>query len=109
MNQYQIGGVVTVAVIGIAMVMLTYSLQKFSGRMLLWAGYIGSIAVNIFLFSYFGSGTVFPAILFSSVYFPSRIGYLLLFYELVSFAPAAPIAVAFYLVWRRINKEEIPR
>lgn len=108
-NQYQIGGVITVAVIGIAVVMLTYSLQKFIGRILLWAGYIGSLAVNTFLFFFFGTGTVFPAIFFSSVYFPSRIGYFLAFYELLSFAPAAPIAVALYLVWRRINKGKIPK
>ena len=109
LNQYLVGGLITVAVIGIALLMLTYSLQKSNGRILLWVGYIGSFAVNTFLFFYFESGTVFPALFYPSIYYPSRIGYLIPFYDLLSLAPAPPTAIAFYLVWRRISKGEIPK
>jgi hypothetical protein len=104
LNQYQIGGVIAVIVSGIALVMLTYTLQKSTGRILLWAGFIGSVAVNIFLFFYYGTGTSFP-----SVFVPFRINYLFADYILLSIIPAAPSATALYFGWRRINKGELPK
>ena len=38
LGQYEIGSLITVAVSGIAILMLTYTLQKSTGRILLWAG-----------------------------------------------------------------------
>ena len=104
LSQYEIGGVVAGAVTGLAITGLTYGLQRPRGRMLLWAGFIGSIVVNIFLFYGYGNGVSFPYLL------SSRFNYQLLFlYSLVGTLPAGLTAVAFYLAWRRINKGEIPK
>lgn len=102
LSQFEIGGLIALAVSGIAVVMLTYSLQKFTGKTLLWVGYLGSIGVNILAFYSNGSATVFPYVVLP---FQRQIP----LFSLLNEIPAGLTATAFYLVWRRINKGEIPK
>lgn len=105
LGQYEIGSLITVAVSGIAILMLTYILQKSTGRILLWAGYVGSVTVNILLNYAYGISA------FPYVFPPVRLNYLysLSFFALLNLIPASLSATAFYLAWKRINKGEIPK
>jgi len=91
---FVIGG----AIFGLAEVLLTYSLQRSNGHMLLWTAYGISIFVSLvnlslgsggFWTSYFGTGVVLPT------YFLAAI-------------PAALYGTAFYLARERIVHHEIP-
>lgn len=111
-----IGGVVT----GLASVLFTYALQNPTGRMLLWAGYGATIAVQIAIFVFLApeidgiadvvareivTRTNDPtAIASATAALTDRIGSF--FY--LSAIPAILFAIADYLVWNRINRGEIP-
>jgi hypothetical protein len=101
LSQLEIGSVIALAVSGIAIVMLTYTLQKFTGEILLWAGYVGAIAVNILVFYSNGSATIFPYVVLP---FQPQVP----LFALLNVIPAGLSATALYLGWRRNNKGEIP-
>jgi hypothetical protein len=94
---FLIGG----AIFGLAEVLLTYSLQRSSGRTLLWTAYGISIflgLVNLFVLP-FGSGG------FWTLYFGTGVG---LFTGFLAAIPAALYGTAFYLARERIVRHEIP-
>ncbi len=97
-------GVITIiggGVTGISEVLLTYSLQQSSGRILLWTAYAASIAIStvnfLFIVPFFnGTGTgllVFPTV------------FLTIFLGII---PALLYAAAYYLARQRIVRREIP-
>jgi len=116
-NNFLIILVVGTIVTGLASVFFTYAIQNQMGRMLLLGGYAASIVVQIAIFvivsqavgtivaAMFPSGTYSPgAAAIAAADFSARvqtIGYL-------SAIPALIYAAAYYLVWNRINKGEIP-
>jgi len=94
---FVIGG----AIFGLAEVLLTYSLQRSNGHMLLWTAYGISIflgLVNLFVLP-FGSGG------FWTLYFGTGV---LLFTGFLAAIPAALYGTAFYLARERIVRHEIP-
>src|SRR5256885_986002 len=116
-NNFLIILVVGTIVSGLASVFFTYAIQNQTGRMLLLGGYVASIAIQIAIFvivsqavgtfvtAMFPNGTYNPgAAAIAAAEFSARvqtIGYL-------SAIPALLYAAAYYLVWNRINKGEIP-
>jgi len=102
---------------GLASVFFTYAIQNQTGRMLLLGGYVASIvlqittyvivsqAVGTFVAAMFPGGTYSPgAAAIAAADFSARVqtlGYL-------TAIPALIYAAAYYLVWNRINKGEIP-
>ena len=91
-----VGGAIT----GLSEVLFTYALQKENGRLFLWLGYAGSIAIsilNVFILpSGFASG--------ESFFFPG----LFLLSTVLAAIPATLFATAFYLARDRIVRREIP-
>src|SRR5437667_1512448 len=116
-NNFLIILLVGVIVSGLATVFFTYAIQDKRGRMLLLGGYAVNIiiqiavlvvisqAVGTFVAAMFPGGTYNPAQATLAVAdFSARVqalGYL-------SVIPALINAAAYYLVWNRINKGEIP-
>ena len=94
---FVIGG----AIFGLSEVLLTYSLQRSNGHLLLWTAYGISIVlglVNLLLLP-FGSGG------FWTLYFGTGI---FLFTGFLAAIPAALYGTAFYLARERIVRHEIP-
>ncbi len=116
-NNFLIILLVGVIVSGLATVFFTYAIQDKRGRMLLLGGYAANViiqiavlvvisqAVGTFVAAMFPGGTYNPAQATLAVAdFSARVqalGYL-------SVIPALINAAAYYLVWNRINKGEIP-
>ena len=116
-NNFLIILVVGTIVTGLASVFFTYAIQNQTGRMLLLGGYVARIvlqiaifvvvsqAVGTFVAAMFPGGTYNPAAAaIAAADFSARVqtlGYL-------SAIPALIYAGAYYLVWNRINKGEIP-
>ena len=116
-NNFLIILVVGTIVSGLASVFFTYAIQNQTGRMLLLGGYVASIvlqittyvivsqAVGTFVAAMFPGGTYSPgAAAIAAADFSARVqtlGYL-------TAIPALIYAAAYYLVWNRINKGEIP-
>ncbi len=101
------------AIIGIANVFFTYAIQNRNGRILLWSGYLASLAVSAATFLII-SPLIASAVnqaLSGGTYNPASIA-ALQFQEytvgLLGIIPAGLYATAFYLVWSRINRGEIP-
>ena len=102
---------------GLASVFFTFAIQNKTGRMLLLGGYVASIALQIAIFvlvsqaigsfvaAMFPGGTYDPAAAAAaSATFSARVQSL----SYLSVIPALLYAGAYYLVWNRINKGEIP-
>jgi uncharacterized membrane protein len=112
-NEMLIGGLVGWALIGIAFSLFTYALQNSTGRLLLYIAYAGIVAVYGFVFY-----VIFPKIastvslVFSSgTYNSAPIRALLAQQQqldLLAFIPAIIYAIAYYQVYQRIAKGEIP-
>ena len=96
---FAIGIVIGEAIFGLSEVLLTYSLQRSTGRTLLWIAYGTSIAIGLvsglLAFSNGGFGTIFFGIG----------GF---FTGLLAAIPAALYGTAFYLARERIVRHEIP-
>jgi hypothetical protein len=94
---FVIGG----AIFGLSEVLLTYSLQRSNGRMLLWIAYGISIVlglVNLFLLPFSSGG-------FFTIFFGTGV---FLFTGFLGAIPAAIYGTAFYLARERIVRHEIP-
>src|SRR5437773_34883 len=109
--------VVGTIVTGLASVFFTYAIQNQTGRMLLLGGYVARIvlqiaifvvvsqAVGTFVAAMFPGGTYNPtAAAIAAADFSARVQTL----GCLSAIPALIYAGAYYLVWNRINKGEIP-
>lgn len=96
-----IGSIVLGALIGLAILLLTYELQGPVGRMLLWAGFSSSIALEILIF-YMVENELARGV--------SDFPYIQNQIQLLSFLgliPAAMNAFAFYLVRAKIQTGEL--
>ncbi len=97
-------GVITIiggGVTGISEVLLTYSLQLSTGRILLWTAYAASIAISILNFLFivpFFNGTGTGLLVFPTVFLTIFLGII----------PALLYAAAYYLARQRIVRREIP-
>ena len=112
-NTLLIGAIIGAAVGGIASVLFTYALQKQSGKMLLWAGYVANLAISIAIFAIIAplvsnavsqatsGGTYNSAPISALQAQASGLGYL-------SVIPALLFAAATYLAWSRVSHGEIP-
>ena len=112
-NTLLVGAIIAAAIGGIARVLLTYSLQKQIGKMLLWAGYAANLAISIAIFAIIAplisnavaqstsGGTYNPAPLIALQGQLTVYGYL-------SVIPALLFAAATYLAWSRVSHGEIP-
>ena len=109
--------VVGSVVAGLANVFFSYALQIQIGKILLWAGYAASVAVQIAVFvvirgtiaqllvTMFPGGTYDPtAAAAAAASFQAQVSGL----GLLSAIPALLFAAAYYLAWTRVNKGEIP-
>src|SRR5213594_1516342 len=97
----------------IAAVLFTYALQKQTGKMLLWAGYVANLAISIAILAIIGplvsnainqatsGGTYNPAPINALQGQLNGLGYL-------SVIPALLFAAATYLAWSRVSHGEIP-
>jgi hypothetical protein len=112
-NNILISAIIGAAIIGLASVFFTYALQKQVGKMLLWAGYGASIALQAAIFLLISpliSDAVAQAIS-SGTYNAAPITALtnqITTLGLLSAVPALIYAVANYLAWSRISRGEIP-
>jgi hypothetical protein len=101
-NLFSIVYVIGLAIFGLSEVLLTYSLQRSSGRTLLWTGYAVSIAlilIGLFIIGPFTSGG------FWTIFFGTGV---LIFTGFIGAIPAAIFGTAFYLARERIVSHEIP-
>src|SRR5207245_4089584 len=108
-----IGAIIGAAVGGIASVLVTYALQKQSGKMLLWAGYVANLAISIAIFAIIAplvsnavsqatsGGTYNPAPISALQAQASGLGYL-------SVISALLFAAATYMEWSRVSQGEVP-
>jgi hypothetical protein len=111
-NTLLIGAAIGGAILGIAQVLFTYAIQNQNGKILLWCGYVASLAVIVVEFIIIGplianaasqsfTGTTYNPAPFNSL--QTELGLL----RLLGFIPAALFASALYLAWSRIGKGEI--
>lgn len=112
-NTLLVGAIIAAAVSGIGSVLFTYALQKQTGKMLLWAGYLANLAISIAVFAIIAplianavnqatsGGTYDPAPVAALQGQLSALGYL-------SVIPALLFAAATYLAWSRVSHGEIP-
>jgi uncharacterized membrane protein len=112
-NELLIGGLVGWGLIGVAFSLFTYELQSSTGRWLLYGAYAAIVAVYGFVFY-----VIFPqvasavSLAFSTGSYNSAPIRALLAQQqqldLLAFIPAAIYAIAYYRVYQRIVRGEIP-
>jgi len=112
-NNFMIGVVVVSAISSLASVFFTYAIQNPTGRVLLWVGYGTGLVVQMITFAIVGpeiSGAVAEAFA-TGTYNPAPLNALQLRMQTLGLMRAIPsllYAGAYYLVWSRINRGEIP-
>jgi len=112
-NDLLTGAIVVGAVLGVATILFTYAIQSRTGRILLLAGYVSSLLIGIMVFSIIGpqlSTVVSNSIATRNV---DRSGIDALQSEIqllrfLNFIPGIIYAVAYYLLWERIDMGDIP-
>lgn len=109
-----IGTIVTSFIMGVAQVLFTYDIQNQAGRLLLFGGLGASLALNIAIFviispliasavsTALAGGTFDAAPIYSLQAQQST-------YALLAVVANLLWAAAYYLVWSRVNKGEIPK
>jgi hypothetical protein len=116
-NNFLIILVVGVIVTGLATVFFTYAIQDQMGRMLLLGGYAVNIVIQIATFVLVSQaiGTIVAAMFPNGTYNPTQAAVALADFSsrvqtlgYLGAIPALIYAAAYYLVWNRINKGEIP-
>ncbi len=98
------GSIAFAIVVGVAEVLFTYALQKETGRILLWTGYLANVVVAVTLFLVMNP--VYNAVVTSAdlgAALSVQVGY-----TLISVVPSLIYAAADYLAWSRIRRGEIP-
>ncbi len=108
-----IGSVFVSAILGFAYVLFTYAIQDRMGRILLWAGYVAyvAIAVAVYLILAPAIADAVTQAFASGTYDPAPINALQgrqLLFGLLNVIPYLLFAAAFYLVWSRISRGELP-
>ncbi len=97
------------AIIGVAYVVFTYTLQDSAGRILLYIAFATHLVVAVLIASVISqqvAGTINQSLSSGSVY-PSLLAHLQLL-QLLSLIPAAIFALAYYKAYSRIQKREVP-
>lgn len=112
-NGLLIGGVISAALSGTAFTLLTYTLQKPTGRNLLFSTYALNLAINIAIALLVASqvGPAIDASISRGTFDPTPLEDLVAMIETLSYLgliPASMFALAYYMAWLRINKGEIP-
>ena len=116
-NNFLIILVIGTIVTGLASVFFTYAIQNQTGRMLLLGGYAANIVLQIAIFVVLSQavGTFVDAMFPGGTYSPGAAGIAAADFAArvqtlgyLSAIPALIYAGAYYLVWNRINKGEIP-
>ncbi len=112
-NNFLVGAFISLAVTGVANVLFTYALQKPMGRLVLWTGYVGSLALGVYTLSVVGSqvSSAVQAAFGSGTFNRAPIDALqtqLSNLQLFAIVPAIIYAAAYYMGWSRINRNEIP-
>jgi len=112
-NDLLTGAIVVGAVLGFAIVLFTYAIQSRTGRILLLAGYVSSLLIALLVFSIIGPqlSTVVSNSIASRSVDRSGIDALqsgIQFLGLLNFIPGIIYAVAYYLLWERIDMGDIP-
>ena len=108
-DDFLTGVLVSGAVIGVAYVVFTYALQDSAGRALLYIAFATHLVVAVLIASVISqqvAGAITHSLSSGSVY-PSLLAQLQLL-QLLGFAPAAIFAIAYYKVYSRIQKGEVP-
>ncbi len=113
LNTLLIGTIIVGAISGIGSVLFTYALQEKTGRMILWAAYVASVAVTVVIFAIISplikqavndavaGGTYNSAPLLALQNQQISL-------NLLHAIPSLLFAAAAYLAWARVNKGEIP-
>ena len=112
-NNLLVGAFIGSAVLGVAGVLFTYALQRPMGRVLLWAGYVGGLAIGIYVLSVIGSevSSAVQAAFASGTFNRAPLDTLQAHSSNLKFLGIIPTIisdVAYYLAWSRITKGEIP-
>lgn len=94
-------GFLDTLIVGIAYILLTYALQKRTGRMLLYVAYASSVALSILVLLFIG-GRTFNT--FSLGALQTELQQL----QLLALIPDGIFVVAYYIAYRRIDNGEIP-
>ncbi len=104
MTAVLVGGIAGAVILGIAEVLFTYALQNQTGRILLWAAYGASIALNVAVFIIISPrmGSLLNTADFDAL--SAEVSTI----SLLSVIPTALFVAADYLAWSRINRGEIP-
>lgn len=108
-----IGAFIGSAVLGVSTVLFTYAVQKPTGRILLWAGYVGGLALGIYVLSVIGSevSSAIQAAISTGTFNRAPLDDLQVRVSNLKFLGILPTVVsdvAYYLAWSRINRGEIP-
>lgn len=113
LNTLLIGTIIVGAIAGIGSVLFTYALQEKTGKMILWAAYVASVAVTIVIFAVISpliqqavndavaGGTYNSAPLVALQTQQASL-------TLLNAIPSLLFAAAAYLAWTRVNRGEIP-
>lgn len=112
-NQFLIGTIIASAITGIAVLLFTYALQNSTGKVLLWTGYAMTLAIGILVFYILGAEVTSamrraisstPPNFTVLIELQGRIQLL----QLLGLIPATISATAYYLVWSRVKRGELP-
>ncbi len=112
-NNLLVGTFISLAITGVANVLFTYALQKPMGKVVLWAAYVGSLALGVYTLSVIGSqvSSAVQAAFASGTFDRAPIDALqsqLSNLRLFAIVPSIIFAAAYYMAWSRVNRNEIP-
>jgi hypothetical protein len=113
LNSFIIEAIIGGAISSFAYVLITYAVQNQTGRILLWAAYGISLAMEVVIFLIITPqiSTALNASIATGTYDPTPIRALqaqISSLGILSLIPNAIYALAYYLVYSRVNKGEIP-
>ncbi len=111
-NGIFIGAIMISIIAGLDNVFLTYQLQARKGRLLLWAGYVGTLLVGITIFVVVSQEV--PAAITQTLASHDSAPLLQLQSDirglgLLNIFPALIFATAYYMAWSRIENGDIPK
>jgi hypothetical protein len=101
-------GAIAAALIGLAIVFLTFSLHRKTGRIILSIAYIGFLALTILTTALIFQGIATMSSLTIDPSTPQQIHDQYEILQLLSIVPNLAFAFTFYLALRRIEKRELP-
>lgn len=112
-NGLLIGSVIVAAILGSAYVLFTYAIQGRTGRMILWAAYVAYVAIAIAV-AVILSAEIADVVAQAVATRPPNTASITAFQArqtllgVLNIIPYLLFAAAFYLVWSRISRGELP-